>query len=44
MYAAVEPVAMIDAPSGRCGSEAWIALIVPSRIVSIESVQACSGG
>ena len=44
MNAAVDPVAMIEAPSGRCGSAAWIALIVPSRLVSIESVQACSGG
>ena len=43
-YAAVEPVAMTEAPSPRWGSATWIALIVPIRLVSITSVQACSGG
>ena len=42
--AAVEPVAMIDAPSVRCGSATWMALMVPIRLVLITSIQACSGG
>ena len=33
--AAVEPVAMIEAPSLRCGSATWMALIVPTRLVLI---------
>ena len=32
---------MIDAPSLRCGSAAWMALIVPIRLVLITSIQAC---
>ncbi len=31
--AAVEPVAMIEAPSLRCGSATWMALMVPIRLV-----------
>ena len=40
--AAVEPVAMIEAPSPRCGSATWMALMVPIRLVLITSIQACS--
>ena len=43
MKAAVEPVAMIEAPACRCGSAAWTALMMPIPLVSNTSAQACSG-
>ena len=44
IIAASEPVAMIEAPSDRCGSATCTALIVPMRLVSITSHHACVGG
>ena len=35
---------MIEAPSPRCGSATWMALMVPIRLVFITSIQACQIG
>ena len=42
--AAADAVAMIEAPSLRWGSATWMALMVPTKLVLMPSVQACSGG
>ena len=35
---------MMEAPSLRCGSATWMALMVPTKLVLMTSVHACIGG